>query len=541
VSDLFEDYDAGTVRRTFDEMFDRFGRVRDTYRSIHETLQPQSTADLAARADGLSKAYRDRGVTFALSGEERPFPLDLVPRVLSAEEWHRLEGGIRQRVRALEAFLADVYGPGEVFADGVVPRKLVHSSPHFHRQVHGIEPPGGVRIHVAGIDVIRDDHGDFRVLEDNLRSPSGVSYVMENRRVMARVFPDLFLSHSVAPVDDYPRRLLHALRSTAPVRATDPRIVVLTPGVHNSAYFEHALLARLMGVDLVEGRDLVCRDDVAYVRTTTGDERVDVIYRRIDDEFLDPVQFRPDSVLGCAGLVHAARAGNLTVANAVGTGVADDKLIYSYVPDLIEYYLGEAPLLRNVDTYRLGEDDVRHHVLEHLDEMVVKPVDASGGYGLVFGPDASEEELADCRANIEADPRGYIAQPVVALSTGPTLVDGRLRPRHLDLRPFAVNDGERVWVLPGGLTRVALPEGSLVVNSSQGGGSKDTWVVGDGDPSFGGEPMMPAAAPARPSAPVPLQFGPADDHERHHQQQLQQQQGQELRQARTTPVEDLPC
>jgi uncharacterized circularly permuted ATP-grasp superfamily protein len=524
VSDLFEDYDAGTVRRTFDEMFDRFGRVRDTYRSIHETLQPQSTADLAARSEGLQRAYRDRGVTFALSGEERPFPLDLVPRVMSSEEWRRLEAGIRQRVRALEAFLADVYGPGQVFVDGVVPRKLVHSSPHFHRQVHGIEPPGGVRIHVAGIDVVRDDAGEFRVLEDNLRSPSGVSYVMENRRVMARVFPDLFVSHQVAPVDDYPRRLLHALRATAPVRATDPRIVVLTPGVHNSAYFEHALLARLMGVDLVEGRDLVCRDDVAYVRTTTGEERVDVIYRRIDDEFLDPVQFRPDSVLGCAGLVHAARAGNLTVANAVGNGVADDKLIYSYVPDLIEYYLGEAPLLRNVDTYRLGEDDVREFVLERLDQMVVKPVDASGGYGLVFGPDASDEELADCRANIVADPRGYIAQPVVSLSTGPTLVDGRLRPRHLDLRPFAVNDGERVWVLPGGLTRVALPEGSLVVNSSQGGGSKDTWVVADGDPGFGAEPTVPATAPARPTAPVPLQFGPADDHERHHQQQLQQQQ-----------------
>jgi len=526
VSDLFDDYDSGSVRRTFDEMFDRFGRVRDTYRSIHDTLEPQSTADLAARADGLSRAYRDRGVTFALSGQERPFPLDLVPRVLSGEEWRRLEAGIRQRVRALEAFLADVYGPGEVFNDRVVPRKLVHSSPHFHRQVHGIEPAGGVRIHVSGVDVIRDDQGEFRVLEDNLRSPSGVSYVMENRRVMARVFPDLFGQHAVAPVDDYPRHLLGALRSTAPARAADPRIVVLTPGVHNSAYFEHALLARLMGVDLVEGRDLVCRDDVTYVRTTTGEERVDVIYRRIDDEFLDPLQFRPESVLGCAGLIHSARAGNLTIANAVGNGVADDKLIYSYVPDLIEYYLGEAPLLHNVDTFRLGEVDQREHVLANLDRMVVKPVDASGGYGLVFGPDASDEELAACRADIEGDPRGYIAQPVVSLSTGPTLVDGRLRPRHLDLRPFAVNDGEKVWVLPGGLTRVALPEGSLVVNSSQGGGSKDTWVLADDDTSFGMELSMPVpvAATARPTAPVPLQFGPADDHERHHQQQLQQQQ-----------------
>jgi uncharacterized circularly permuted ATP-grasp superfamily protein len=529
VGDLFDDYSASNTRRTFDEMFDRYGRVRDTYRPIHDALAPQSTSDLAVRADGLSQAFRDRGVTFALSGEERPFPLDLVPRVISSEEWRRIEVGIRQRVRALEAFLADVYGPGRVFEDGVVPRQLVHSSPHFHRQVHGIEPAGGVRIHVSGVDVIRDHQGEFRVLEDNLRSPSGVSYVMENRRVMARVFPEVFGATAVASVDDYPRRLLHSLRSTAPTRASDPRIVVLTPGVHNSAYFEHALLARLMGVDLVEGRDLVCRDDVTYVRTTTGEERVDVVYRRIDDEFLDPVQFRPDSALGVAGLIHSARAGNLTIANAVGNGVADDKLVYTYVPDLIEYYLGEAPMLRNVDTYRLEDPEARRHVLANLDQMVVKPVDASGGYGLVFGPDASDEQIEATRRNIEDDPRGYIAQPVVSLSTGPTLIDGRLCPRHLDLRPFAVHDGEKVWVLPGGLTRVALPEGSLVVNSSQGGGSKDTWVL------LGGEITTPAevpavsapvdpAAEARVAYPVPLQIGPADDHERQHQQEMQQQQ-----------------
>jgi uncharacterized circularly permuted ATP-grasp superfamily protein len=355
---------------------------------------------------------------------------------------------------------------------------------------------------------------------------------------MARVFPDLFGTHAVAPVDDYPRHLLRGLRSTAPVRAADPRIVVLTPGVHNSAYFEHALLARLMGVDLVEGRDLVCRDDVTYVRTTTGDERVDVIYRRIDDEFLDPVQFRPDSVLGCAGLVHSARAGNLTIANAVGNGVADDKLTYTYVPELIEYYLGEPPLLRNVDTYRLEDDDQRAFVLDRIDQMVVKPVDASGGYGLVFGPDASDEEIEDCRQNVLADPRGYIAQPVVSLSTGPTLVDGRLRPRHLDLRPFAVNDGEKVWVLPGGLTRVALPENSLVVNSSQGGGSKDTWVLADADDDFGLDLPAPVPVAARPSVPVPLQFGPADDHERHHQQQLQQQQAATVA---DEPKDGSPC
>jgi len=526
VTDMFEEYERSGLRRAYDEMFDRFGRPREVYQPIHDTLRPQTTADLAVRADALSRAYRDRGVTFALSGEERPFPLDLVPRVIGPAEWSRLEAGIVQRVRALEAFLADVYGAGEVLGDEVVPRRLIHSSPHFHRQVHGINPPAGVRIHVAGIDIVRDAHGELRVLEDNLRCPSGVSYVIENRRVMTRVFPDLFGTQPVAPVDEYPAQLLNALQATAPMRAGSPRIAVLTPGVHNAAYFEHALLARMMGVDLVEGRDLICRDDVVYMRTTAGEERVDVIYRRIDDDFLDPLQFRPDSVLGCAGLVHAARAGNVTIANCIGNGVADDKLIYSYVPDLIEYYLGEAPLLHNVETYRLGEPDARAWVLDRLDQMVLKPVDASGGYGLVFGPTANDEALAAARAAVEADPRGYIAQPVVDLSTAPTLVDGKLRPRHLDLRPFAVNDGERVWVLPGGLTRVALPEGSLVVNSSQGGGSKDTWIVADGVADLGVVLTQPAAevALAAEVAPVPLQFGPADDHERHHQQQLQQQQ-----------------
>jgi uncharacterized circularly permuted ATP-grasp superfamily protein len=528
MTDLFEGYGPGADRRAHDEMFDRFGRPRETYRVIHDTLRPQTTDDLLARAEALKRAYRDRGVTFALSGEERPFPLDLVPRVIGAADWNRLEAGIVQRVKALEMFLADIYGEGQILEDGVVPRRLVHSSPHFHRQVYGIRPPGGVHIHVAGIDVIRDDHGELRVLEDNLRSPSGVSYVMENRRVMARVFPDLFRSQAVAPVDEYPRRLLHALQATAPT-ARDPRIVVVTPGVHNSAYFEHALLARLMGVDLVEGRDLICRDDVVYVRTTAGEERVDVVFRRIDDDFLDPVQFRPDTVLGVAGIVHAARAGNVTIANAIGNGVADDKLVYTYVPDMVEYYLGEPPLLRNVDTFRLGDPDARAHVLGRLDEMVVKPVDGSGGYGLVFGPTASDAELADARRAIESDPRGWIAQPVVRLSTAPTLVDGRLRPRHLDLRPFAVNDGEKVWVLPGGLSRVALPEGSLVVNSSQGGGSKDTWVLGAASEPVPVAPHPPAAAaatepPRSDVAPVPLQFGPADSHERQHQQELQQQQ-----------------
>src|SRR6476661_958957 len=374
------------------------------------------------------------GFTFSLSGQERPIPLDIVPRVIAAAEWSKLQRGIVQRVRALEAFLADIYGDAEIVRDGVLPRRLITSCEHFHRAAAGLNPPNGVRIHVAGIDVVRDEEGTFRVLEDNLRSPSGVSYVMENRRTMARVFPDLFTRQRVRAVGDYSVHLLRALRAAAAPNVADPTVVVLTPGVYNSAYFEHSLLARQMGVELVEGRDLFCRDNTVYMRTTEGERQVDVIYRRIDDEFLDPMHFKPDSVLGVAGILNAARAGNVVISSAVGNGVGDD-------------------------------------------ELVIKPVEGSGGYGIVFGPDASEKELATISKKVRSDPRGWIAQPVVQLSTVPTQIDDKLAPRHVDLRPFAVNDGDDVWVLPGGLTRVALPEGSLVVNSSQGGGSKDTWVL----------------------------------------------------------------
>jgi uncharacterized circularly permuted ATP-grasp superfamily protein len=366
-----------------------------------------------------------------------------------------------------------------VVSDGVIPRQLVTTSAHFHRAVHGFEPAGGVRVHISGIDVVRDAAGTFRVLEDNVRVPSGVSYVLENRRAMAKGLPEAFGSQLIRPVEEYPRRLLSALRKTAPSGVDDPTVVVLTPGVFNSAYFEHTLLAGLMGVELVEGRDLICRGNRVYMRTTAGEQRVDVIYKRIDDDFLDPLQFRSDSMLGCPGLVNAARAGGVTIANAVGNGVADDKLVYSYVPDLIRYYLGEEPVIANVDTFRLEEDEAREHVLDRLDELVVKPVDGSGGKGLVIGPDASREELDALRKRVIADPRGWIAQPVLQLSTVPTLSGDKFGPRHVDLRPFAVNDGDDVWVLPGGLTRVALKEGSLIVNSSQGGGSKDTWVLAD--------------------------------------------------------------
>jgi len=471
-------YDPGAA---WDEMLDEGGAPRPPYKPIHHTLRSMEVGALTERADALARMFFEQGVTFDHAGEERPFPLDAVPRVIDAEAWETVERGVAQRVKVLEAFLDDIYsrpsGLPRAVEDGIVPWKLIATSAHFHRAVCGLRPPGGVRAHVSGIDLIRDEQGTFRVLEDNVRVPSGVSYVISNRRAMTNVFPEAFATMRIRPVHDYPRMLLRALRASAPEGQPDPTVVVLTPGVYNSAYFEHSLLARMMGVELVEGSDLVVRGGEVRMRTTHGEERVDVIYRRIDDEFLDPVHFRRDSMLGVTGLVSAVRAGRVTLANAIGNGVADDKLVYSYIPDLTRYYLDEDPVLPNVDTYRLNEPAALQEVLGRLDEMVVKPVDGSGGKGLVIGPEATGEELDSLRAKLLHDPRGWIAQPVVQLSTVPTLIDGGLRPRHVDLRPFAVNDGEEVTVLPGGLTRVALPEGQLVVNSSQGGGSKDTWVL----------------------------------------------------------------
>ncbi|EIV90944.1 circularly permuted type 2 ATP-grasp protein [Frankia sp. QA3] len=522
MADLFEGYPAeAAATAAWDEVFEPSNTPREVYAALYDALQPLSSADLAARKVALDRAFRDAGITFNLFGEERPFPLDLVPRLLAGDEWDVIERGVTQRVQALEAFLADVYGPAEVLADGIVPRRLVLTSAHFHRAAHGIDPPNGVRAHVSGIDLIRDEQGGFRVLEDNVRVPSGVSYVIENRRAMTRVFPELFATHRVRPVADYATHLLHALRAAAPPEVADPTVVVLTPGVYNSAYFEHALLARQMGVELVEGRDLSVRDNKITMRTTEGEQPVHVVYRRVDDDWLDPLHFRPESMVGCAGLVNAARAGHVTIANAVGNGVADDKLMYTYVPDLIRYYLGEEPILPNVDTYRLEDPDQRAHVLDHLDSLVVKPVDGSGGKGIVIGPQASDAELAELRVRVSDDPRGWIAQRVVKLSTSPTLTGDRLGPRHVDLRPFAVNDGNKVWVLPGGLTRVALPRGSLVVNSSQGGGSKDTWVLAaERNPR---EPALPLARPpgaaARPASGPDL--GPVSSDQQQQQQQNQ--------------------
>ncbi|MCU1437358.1 MAG: circularly permuted type 2 ATP-grasp protein [Naasia sp.] len=484
MGDLFDGYGGPPTgnrpvppRPPFDEMFDGDG-IRPAYREIHGALARMTQEELRGRTDALASSYLAQGVTFDFAGEERPFPLDAVPRVIGQDEWTGIEAGVQQRVRALEAFLSDVYGPQRAVRDGVIPASLLTSSSNFHREAAGIVSANGVRIHVSGIDLIRDEAGTWRVLEDNVRVPSGVSYVISNRRVMAQTLPELFMSMRVRPVGDYPNRLLQALRASAPAGVDDPNVVVLTPGVYNSAYFEHTLLARLMGVELVEGRDLFCSGGRVWMRTTAGPTRVDVIYRRVDDEFLDPLQFRADSMLGSPGLLSAARLGNVTIANAVGNGVADDKLVYTYLPELIRYYLGEEAVLPNVDTWRLEDPGALEEVLDRLDELVVKPVDSSGGKGLVVGPAASRAELAELRTRLLADPRGWIAQPVVQLSTIPTLVEDGMRPRHADLRPFAVNDGDDVWVLPGGLTRVALPEGQLVVNSSQGGGSKDTWVIG---------------------------------------------------------------
>jgi uncharacterized circularly permuted ATP-grasp superfamily protein len=506
VADIFDSYQLAAA---WDEMFERPGLPRRPYQALLTALQPLDPGELRYRADQMASGFTDRGVTFDYAGEERPFPLDLIPRIIDAVQWDRVTRGVRQRVLALEAFLADVYGLGQVFADGVLPRRVVFTSAQFRREAVGVTPPNGVRVHVAGIDLIRDEQGEFRVLEDNVRVPSGVSYVLENRLAMTRTFPALFAEQHVRTVDDYPTRLLAALRAAAPVRSADPVVVVLTPGVHNAAYFEHSLLARLMGVELVEGRDLVCTGNKVFVHTTQGSQPVDVIYRRIDDDFLDPLHFLPGSVIGCPGVLNAARAGNVTIANAVGNGVADDKLLYTYLPELIRYYLSEEPILPNVESYRLDDPDVLEWVLGRLDQLVLKPVDGAGGNGIVIGPHADERTLTVLGAQVAAEPRGWMAQRPVALSTSPVLVGERLAPRHIDLRPFAVHDGTDVWLLPGGLTRVALQEGALVVNSSQGGGSKDTWVLA-GPRSAAPSTRRQMAAPARAPAGAALgrQSGP---------------------------------
>ncbi len=468
----------------FNEMYGDDGEVRAPYRRLASWLDRLDEGLLEARRQQAELFFRRIGITFAVYGDEesteRLIPFDLLPRILDRKEWALIERGLIQRVGVLNTFLSDVYGPQECLKAGIVPTDLVLQNPQFRLERIGRRPPHNVHVHIAGIDLVRVDGDDVYVLEDNARTPSGVSYMLQNREVMMRLFPDLFVEHRVAPVETYTDALLSTLKSVAPDRAKgDPRVVVLTPGPFNSAYYEHSFLADRIGVELVEGADLFVRDAVVYMRTTEGPQRVDVIYRRIDDDFLDPLVFRPDSAVGVPGLMGAYEAGNVTLANAVGTGVADDKALYSYMPDLIRFYTGEEPVLKNVPTWRCREAGDLAHVLDRLPELVVKAVDGSGGYGMLIGPAATKTELEAFRAKLRAQPDGYVAQPTLALSTSPTLTKAGLAPRHVDLRPFVLTGADGVTVTPGGLTRVALTEGSLVVNSSQGGGTKDTWVLDD--------------------------------------------------------------
>ncbi len=465
---------------TYDEMFASHEVPRSHYASLLKDILSLPPEELRRRKQSADATFLSQGITFTVYGQdegtERIFPYDLLPRIITSKEWARIERGLIQRITALNLFLRDIYHEGKILSDGVVPREIVFSCKQFRRQMRGLHVPRNVYIAVVGSDLIRMPSGDFAVLEDNLRVPSGVSYMLNNRRVMKRIFPQLFHHYGVRPVEQYSQALQATLRSLAPEGRSEPTIVLLSPGVFNSAYFEHAYLARQMGIELVEGRDLVTHDNIVYMRTTTGLRRVDVIYRRIDDDFIDPLAFRSDSMLGVAGLFNAYRAGNVTLANAFGTGVADDKALYAYVPHIIRYYLGEDPVLENVETFLLTDKAQRQHVLENLETLVVKAVGESGGYGMLIGPHSTAEEREEFRRRIEADPRNYIAQPTISLSRAPCLIQDKLEPRHIDLRPYILF-GDKVTIVPGGLTRVALRRGSLVVNSSQGGGSKDTWVL----------------------------------------------------------------
>ncbi len=468
--------------------FDEMGRagepVRTLYGKVARWLDESPTDLLASRRAQAEYMFRRIGITFGVYGDkdaaERLIPFDIVPRLISRAEWRKLEAGLTQRVKALNLFLKDVYGERRVLKEGIIPPELIVRNAYYRPEMIGRSAPHDIWVHIAGIDIVRVDDELFYVLEDNARTPSGVSYMLENREVTMRLLPDLFARHKVAPVDDYPDELLACLRSVAPRHDRgDATIVILTPGLYNSAYYEHSFLADKLGVELVEGRDLFVEDDQVFMRTTLGPRRVDVIYRRVDDDFLDPLVFNPDSVLGVPGLVGAYLAGNVTIANAIGTGVADDKAIYSYVPDLIRFYMSEEPLLKNVPTYRCREPDDYKYVIERLDELVVKEVNGSGGYGMLVGPHASAAQREQFAAKLKADPANYIAQPTLALSTCPSSFDAGVSPRHVDLRPFILSGADGVRIVPGGLTRVALKEGSLVVNSSQGGGTKDTWIVDD--------------------------------------------------------------
>ncbi|WGD31553.1 circularly permuted type 2 ATP-grasp protein [Ancylobacter sp. WKF20] len=466
----------------FDEMTNADGSIRAAYTTLARWLKDVPPDVLDYRRKEAEFIFRRIGITFAVYGDsdaqERLIPFDIIPRILTNGEWGRLSKGLEQRTKALNLYIKDVYSKRDILRAGVVPEDLVYQNPVFRPEMNGQKVPHDLYVHIAGIDVVRVDADTFYVLEDNARTPSGVSYMLENREIMMRLFPELFAENRVAPVENYTDELLATLKSLAPTTATsDPVVVVLTPGIYNSAYYEHSFLADKLGVELVEGRDLFVRNDVVYMRTTEGPRRVDVIYRRLDDDFIDPLAFRPDSALGVPGLMSAYNAGNVTLTNAVGTGVADDKAVYSYMPEIIRFYLGEEPLLKNVPTWRCREADHLNYVLDHLNELVVKEVHGSGGYGMLIGPRADKAQIELFRAKLKQDPTNFIAQPTLALSTCPTFVEEGIAPRHVDLRPFVLTGSDRTRIVPGGLTRVALEEGSLVVNSSQGGGTKDTWVL----------------------------------------------------------------
>lgn len=474
---MFDNY---SVNGIFDEMFEATGRPRAHYRGVFDFTRDISSDLLERRRRMADVAFRNQGITFTVygdnSGVERIFPFDLMPRIIPAKEWDVVERGLVQRITALNLFCHDVYHDQHILRERVIPPDMIYSAKFFRREMIGLDVPRDVYVQICGTDLIRDTAGNYLVLEDNCRTPSGVSYVLENREILKRVFPNMFGDYRVRAIEDYPHNLLQALKHSAPRRGEEPTVVVLTPGIYNSAYFEHSFLARQMGVELVEGRDLVVDNNIVYMRTTGGLRRVDVIYRRIDDDFIDPLCFRPSSELGVAGLMNAYRCGNVALANAPGTGVADDKAIYPYVPDMIRFYLKQEPILQNVPTYICSRDADRDHVLSRLHELVVKSTNEAGGYGMLMGHQASDEERSKFAEMIKGDPRNFIAQPVVQLSQHPSWIDSRFEGRRIDLRPYILS-GEKVVVMPGGLTRVALRKGSLVVNSSQGGGSKDTWVL----------------------------------------------------------------
>ncbi|SHG46077.1 Uncharacterized conserved protein, circularly permuted ATPgrasp superfamily [Chryseolinea serpens] len=477
-TDLFHKYPL--IGNTWDEMYDE-ERVRAHYQNVFNSLSSIPADELSKKEELARGLFMSQGITFTVysSGEgiEKIFPFDIIPRIITASEWDLIERGIKQRLRALNLFLKDVYHEQFSLKDGIVPIDLIYSCPHYLREMQGVNVPHDIYVHIAGIDLIRDYDGTFYVLEDNLRTPSGVSYMIENREITKRIFPDLIPQNFVRPVTQYPNILYNNLMALSHGQVSSPNVVLLTPGIYNSAYFEHTTLARLMGIELVEGRDLVVENHKVYMKTTAGLRQVDVIYRRVDDEYLDPLVFNPTSVLGVSGILSAYRKGNVAIVNAVGNGVADDKAVYVYVPEMIRYYLNEEPILKNIPTYQLGKPDEREHVLKNIHKMVVKKTNESGGYGMLMGHAASEAEIEDYKKEILKAPRQFIAQPVISLSNAPCYINGKAQPRRIDLRPFALCGPNGIEIVPGGLTRVALKEGSLVVNSSQGGGSKDTWVL----------------------------------------------------------------